>query len=242
MRKSLEFIVIIVVVIALWGEFCMMLSSEGLNWRISALLADVKYALNPPEQAVFVPVVQPTGTAQSAVVILPSSTPTISLATLTPQPTEIVQTPTSTLAPTPLPSQASIEGVIHQFQMWNNCGPANLAMALSFWGWKGDQRDAAAFLKPNSRDKNVMPYEMETFTEQEAGLDAAIRVGGDLNMIKAFISAGYPVIAEKGFEGEGFDGWMGHYQVVTGFDDAAGEFTVQDLYKGPDYKQPYEGF
>ncbi len=44
----------------------MMLSTDSLNWRIPAVLADVKYALDPPQQAVFIPVVQPTGTAQSA--------------------------------------------------------------------------------------------------------------------------------------------------------------------------------
>ena len=35
---------------------------------------------------------------------------------------------------------AMLTGILHQFQMWNNCGPANLSMALSFWDWKGDQR------------------------------------------------------------------------------------------------------
>jgi hypothetical protein len=115
--------------------------------------------------------------------------------------------------------------------MWNNCGPANLAMALSYWGWKGDQRDAAAFLKPNARDKNVMPYEMEAFVEEQAGLDAVVRVGGNLQTLKAFISSGMPVIVEKGFEGVGFDGWMGHAKSV---------FYVQDSYKGPDLPISYE--
>jgi len=33
----------------------------------------------------------------------------------------------------------ALNGIIHHFQTWNNCGPANLAMALSFWGWEGNQ-------------------------------------------------------------------------------------------------------
>ncbi len=69
-----------------------------------------------------------------------------------------------------------------------------------------------------------------------------VRVGGDLEMLKAFIAAGFPVMVEKGFEGEGFDGWMGHYQVVNGYDDAAGQFIVQDSYKGPDLPIPYDQF
>jgi hypothetical protein len=124
--------------------------------------------------------------------------------------------------------------------MMNNNGPANLAMALSFWGWKGDQRDIAASLKPNNLDKNVMPYELENYVEGETDLEAAARVGGDLNTLKALVSAGYPVIVQRGFEGVGLDGWMGHYQLISGYDDAAGSFTVQDSYKGPDYPAPYD--
>ncbi len=67
-------------------------------------------------------------------------------------------------------------------------------------------------------------------------------MGGDLPMIKALISSGFPVIIEKGFEGEGFDGWMGHYQVITGYDDAVGQFIVQDSYKGPDFMRPTRNF
>ena len=59
------------------------------------------------------------------------------------------------------------------------------------------------------------------------------RVGGEIELLKHFLAAGLPVIVEKGFEGPDFDGWMGHYQVVTGYDDAASRFTVQDSYKGP---------
>lgn len=87
-----------------------------------------------------------------------------------------------------------------------------------------------------------MPYEMENFVEQEAGLEAVVRLAGDLNMIKAFIASGFPVIVEKGFEGAGFSGWMGHYQVVSAFDDSTGQFLVQDSYKGPDYPIPYDQF
>lgn len=232
----------IIIVIAIWAGILWMLSSDGLNWRISSITAKIKYAISPPERAVFVPASQPTPAVYPTLPALPTPTPTISLATPTALPAEPEPTATPTLVPTPLPSQASLSGVSHIYQMWNNCGPANLAMALSYWGWKGDQRVAADFLKPNPRDKNVMLYEMEAFVEQQAGLEAVIRSGGDLATLKAFVSAGFPVVAEKGFEGVGFDGWMGHYQVVTGYDDAAGRFIVQDSYKGPDYPIGYEDF
>jgi tetratricopeptide (TPR) repeat protein len=135
-----------------------------------------------------------------------------------------------------------LEGITHWFQGWNNCGPTNLAMALSFWDWQGDQYAAADYLKPNTRDKNVMPYEMVDFVNEQTDLRALFRVGGDLEMLKAFVAAGFPVIVEKGFEGVGFEGWMGHYQVVNGYDDAARTFFVQDSYKqnGPNVEVSYD--
>ncbi len=85
-----------------------------------------------------------------------------------------------------------------------------------------------------------MPYEMEAYVEEETDLEAVVRVGGDLQTLKTFVAEGMPVIVEKGFEGVGFDGWMGHYQVVSGYDDVKGLFYVQDSYKGPDLEIPYE--
>ena len=129
---------------------------------------------------------------------------------------------------------------MHEYQLWNNCGPANLAMDLSYWGWQGDQKDTAAFLKPNERDKNVMPYEMQAFVEQDTGLKALVRMGGDDQMLKRFIAEGFPVIVEKGFEGVSFDGWMGHYEVVNGYDDAKNVYIVQDSYNGPNLPVGYD--
>ncbi len=240
MRKTFQFILMLLIVAGIWAGILLMLSSDSLNYRVSTLMAEVKYALNPPENVVFVPAAQPTAVPTQNV--MPTATATIALTTPTAPPIPPTPSSTPTLIPTPLPSSANLTGIVHQFQMWNNCGPANLSMALSFWGWKGDQRDTADYLKPNPRDKNVMPYEMEAFVEQEAGLDAALRQGGDLSTIKAFVSAGFPVIVEKGFEGVSFDGWMGHYQVVSGYDDTAGEFIVQDSYKGPDTPVGYDSF
>jgi hypothetical protein len=213
---------------------------DRLSWRVEQWQARLRYAINPPEKNVFQPVGEPlpnladqlpTATQTPA----PTTTPTVPGPTSTQEPT-----PAPTLTPTPLPAQALLSGFTHMYQLWNNCGPANLAMALSYWDWKGDQRDTAAVLKPNTRDKNVMPYEMVDFVNENTDLRALARVGGDLQTIKAFIAAGFPVIVEKGFEGVGFDGWMGHYEVVNGFDDNSQEFTVQDSYKGPNLKIPYE--
>ena len=200
---------------------------DRIGWRISEWRARIKYALSPPEEAVFTP--DPTLQAMVQTT-LAALTPTATL-TSTPGPTQTPTiTPTPTLEPTPIPASVQLNGVRHEYQKWNNCGPANLSMALSYWGWAGDQRDTAAYLKPNARDKNVMPYEMAEYVEEETEFGVVVRVGGDLDVIKRFLAAGFPVLVEKGFEGEGFDGWMGHYEVLTGYDDARQRFTAQDSY------------
>jgi hypothetical protein len=245
MRKTILIVLIIFIAVCL-AAFLLYRSpavQETIGWRLQALKADVQYALNPPQQAVFLPQEQGAAPASETPTpaLLPSASPTIILQT--PVPTETpTLAPTPTLTPTPLPAQATLGGILHMYQMWNNCGPANLAMALTYWGWKGDQRDPAAFLKPNKRDKNVMPYEMEAYIDQETDYQAVLRVGGEVDQIKAFLAAGFPVIVEKGFEGVGFDGWMGHYQVVNGYNDASQEFIVQDSYKGPDLPITYQDF
>jgi tetratricopeptide (TPR) repeat protein len=205
---------------------------DRLFWRIDSLRAQIAYALNPPEKIVFVPQDQVAAIVNATMQALtpkPSATPTVTatgteVQTGTPDPTG---TPTPT--PTPLPASVDLKGIVHEYQKWNNCGPANLAMDLSFWGWKGDQRDTAAYLKPNQRDKNVMPYEMVDYVLQKTDFKAIDRQGGDLELLKSFLAAGFPVIVEKGFEVSG-EGWMGHYEVVNGYDDAQGYFLAQDSY------------
>ena len=223
---------------------------EKLAWRVDNFVGQVKYAINPPEEVVFVPQEQ-NQMEQIVEATLAAAFPTVTLtptATFTPTatrpgPTDTpAPTATETPSPTPIPASVRLTGITHEYQKWNNCGPANLAMALSFWGWQGSQADTAAVLKPNDRDKNVMPYEMADFVNTQTSLRAVVRVGGDLELLKQLLAAGFPVVVEKGFEGEGFDGWMGHYEVVSGFDDAKSAFWVYDSYVGPshDFTISYE--
>src|SRR5690606_41571067 len=65
------------------------------------------------------------------------------------------------------PESAYLMGVAHTYQTWDNCGPATLTMALSYWGWPGDQQRAAASLKPDADDKNVSPAEMAALGSRE---------------------------------------------------------------------------
>ncbi len=209
---------------------------DRVGWRIAELQARIKYALSPPEEAVFTPNPTLVSIVEATFEAL-TPTPT---QTATPGPTaSATLTPTPTVEPTPLPDSIQLNGVRHEYQNWNNCGPATLAMALSYWGWQGDQRPIAEFTKPNPRDKNVMPYELAAFVEEETPYRVIVRAGGDLDLLKRFMAAGLPVIIEKGFEGAGFKGWMGHYELLTGYDDARERFTAQDSYIMPDLPVPY---
>jgi hypothetical protein len=243
MQKKILALVVAIPLVCLSMAFAYNLPfvHDHLAWRVDNLKAQVQYALNPPEQVVFVPQPQVTTIMRITQPPVPTSTPYP-----TPTPTLVGPTetpsPSATLSPssTPLPDKFSLSGIVHEYQKWNNCGPANLAMDLSFWKWGGDQSDTAAVLKPNLRDKNVMPYEMVDYVQNNTDLKALARVGGDLQMLKDFLAAGFPVIVEKGFEGPSFDGWMGHYEVVNGYNDAKSSFTVQDSYLGPNLSIPYD--
>ncbi len=129
--------------------------------------------------------------------------------------------------------------MVHEWQKWNNCGPATLAMGLSFWGWSGTQAGPATALKPDQKDANVMPYEMVNYITGQAGLAALSRLGGDLTTLKRLIAAGFPPIVEKGFWVSAEKGWMGHYTLLTGYDDARNAFISQDSYEGPNHPRLY---
>lgn len=210
---------------------------DRIGWRITEWRARLRYAIRPPEQAVFTP--NPT-LVSMVKATLAAHTPSATVSP-TPGPTATpTPSPTATLQPTPLPERVHLGGIRHEYQKFNNCGPANLAMALSFWGWQGDQRPVAQVVKPFSDDKNVMPYELADYVETETEYQVVVRLAGDLPMVKSLIAAGFPVIVEKGFEGAGFDDWMGHYEVVSGYDDATQRFTVQDSYIMPDLPLAYD--
>ncbi|ADH63015.1 hypothetical protein Mesil_1110 [Allomeiothermus silvanus DSM 9946] len=48
------------------------------------------------------------------------------------------------------PSSIRLEGVRHEYQRFNNCGPVTVGMAMSFWGSGLTQYQIAPVLKPNS--------------------------------------------------------------------------------------------
>ena len=215
-----------------------------LSWRISLLRAEIYYFFNPPDEMVFIPGqreemnvninLTPTATELPPTATLAPSPATTDFVPPTPTATEI---PTAT--PTPVPAVVYLDGFVWEKQLFNNCGPANLAVALSYWGWEGNQTVIAPWLKPLQDDRNVMPYEMVEYVQSQTPFNAILRHGGNQDLLKELIAAGFPVIIEKGYEDDHEYGWMGHYGVLTGYDDHEGVFIMQDTYVKPDYPKPY---
>ncbi len=212
-----------------------------------ALLADtatLTATVPPPTStATFVPTSVPLLDAASPDMLRveheaqrPTSTPTA-----TPQPSA-TPAPTDTPAPTPQVAPGAgviLTGLTHYWQTWNNCGPATLSMNLSYYGSQVKQAEAAKFLKPDSDDKNVSPHELVAFARSQ-GFHAIDRIDGDPERLRQFIDAGIPVLIETWLD---HDGGMGHYRLVTGYDDSRSEWIVYDSYisDGIDPKGPYPG-
>ena len=205
---------------------------ERVGWRVSQLQAQIKYAISPPEEVVFRPASTLSAMVDATLAAIMTPTPETPPTEVAADPTRPGPTLTPSPVPSPVPDRVFLPGIRHEYQSWNNCGPATLSMALSFWGWQGDQRPIASFTKPNARDKNVMPYELADYVRSETGFEVIVRVGGDQALLKRLIAAGFPVMVEKGLEGPGFDGWMGHYQLLAGYDDALRRYNAYDSYEG----------
>lgn len=214
---------------------------ERIYWKASEWYSEIFYAIKPPEEAVFVP-------QEADVVVLPTKTATATPEiTLTPETMDDVQvtvTATATNEPTKtpavLPDSMLLEGVTFtdQHGKWNYCAPANLTMLLSYWDWNVTREEVGKWLKPEDKDRNVKPYEMASYVEEETNLGVAVRVGGDLDILKTLIANGYPVIIEKGLYMPRTPGssqilWMGHYNLLVGYDEAKQEFVSHDSYLSP---------
>jgi tetratricopeptide (TPR) repeat protein len=149
----------------------------------------------------------------------------------------------STAEPTAeLPASYTMYNFTYIPQTWNNCGPATLAMGLTYYGLPAQQEDAAAWLKPNGEDKNVSPWQMVQYVnDQVAGVSAIARFGGNLELAKTLMLNGFPVIIEMGYNPDPDTlGWMGHYLLLKGWDDTAGQIISDDSYDGENYKYSYE--
>lgn len=214
--------------------------NQRLSWRLEMTRVLIARLLDPVEAA---PTPLPTSTP--AFTATPTPTPTITftptlIPTSTPGPTS-----TPTPSPTPLPASIFLPPPTWAKQTANNCGPATLSLYLQTFQWEGTQFEISEVIKPKNDDKNVNVEELVYYIRNYAGwLNVDFRVGGDLETLKRFLAAGIPLMIEEGYYGTEYywpndDGWLGHYLLVTGYDDTTQMLTVQDSYLGPDRQVEY---
>jgi tetratricopeptide (TPR) repeat protein len=232
-KKILIPLIIVGLVLLAIGLYNIPSIHEKLSWRLSTFKAEILYLLKPPQEAVFNPTQQEemkTLSASTLTAMAPTATSTPTKTPtemLTPTPT---QTLTPTITPTSIPNAVQLKGITHYFQQFNNCGPANLSMALTYWQVYIDQAKIANTIKPNRKDRNTMPYELLDYVINNTDLSAVLRYADDQEIIKQIIAGGFPVLVERGYDVTG-KGWMGHYGVVTGYDDSTQRFSIPDSYE-----------
>jgi hypothetical protein len=232
-RKPWPYLVIIVV-LALVGMAAMQM--PAVEQRARNLYSRIYYRLNPPTQNEFGPSQQGTISADVfATLTAMAPTATVQQEETNDQPTQQTSVATEVLEPTstpiPVPASFALEGMGLEFQTMNNCGPANLSMNLTYWGWTTNQHITEEALKTHKDDRNVMLQEMLDFTQTDTNLKGQVRYGGDIEVVKRLLSGGFPVLLERGHTDEE-DGWMGHYSIITAYDDNTQTVQIPDTLLG----------
>lgn len=215
---------------------------QRFGWRVDFAMAYLRGVIDPVKP---LPAAKALQSADDALILLPTATPT-PLPTERPEPTATAAaTAVPTFTPTAIPGRIDLPAPKWEKQSVNNCGPTTLAMYLRFYGWKGDQTTIASVVKPKEEDRNVNVEELGAYVNtQVPGLEVQYRVGGDIEILKQLLVAGFPVMIEETFMMEesywpNDDRWAGHYLLVTGYDNVSQSFTAQDSFVGPNLTVTY---
>lgn len=157
---------------------------------------------------------------------LPSPSPTAAI---------ILQTP---------PSRKTLDNDYHIFQTFNNCGPASLSMALSYFDINVSQQALGEELRPyqhptgDNDDKSTTLEEIARQAETY-GLLAYYRPAGDIETLKLFLSYDLPVITRTWLK---VNDDIGHYRVVKGYDENTQQLLQDDSLQGKNLWYDYDEF
>lgn len=156
----------------------------------------------------------------------------------------IPPSPSPSLIPLIIPPSKTLTNDYHIFQSYNNCGPAALSMALSYYGIQKSQAELGNDLRPyqipggNNDDKSVTLEEVAE-KSKEYDLIPYLRPNGTSGVIKKFIAADIPVITRTWLK-ENDD--IGHYRIIKGYDDNTHQFIQDDSLQGKNLKYTYDEF
>jgi tetratricopeptide (TPR) repeat protein/LysM repeat protein len=134
-----------------------------------------------------------------------------------------------------LPEQVTID-LPHAYQRPNNCAPATTAMVLAAYGLEKTQYDMAAIQKPVPNDVNVTAEEVAA-SINEMGLRAYVGYNGDILLLERLLAAGFPIMTEEWMS---YDGGMGHFRAIRGYDRANQRILHNDSYYGPNIWRSYD--
>ena len=151
--------------------------------------------------------------------------------------------PEATPAPAVIPRTKILETSYHIFQTRNNCAPAALSMALSYYGITASQETLADALRPyqsqtGDDDKSTPPDELAG-KAKEYGLIPYFRANGRIETVQRLIANDMPVVVRALLEP---DKDYAHYRVIKGYDDETGEFIQDDSLQGKDLRYTYDDF
>jgi predicted double-glycine peptidase len=157
---------------------------------------------------------------------------------------DVNPSPSPLLSLAPLPTQKTLASGSHAFQTFNNCGPASLSMALSYFEITATQQELGNALRPyqnlqgDNDDKSVTLAELAV-KAQEYDLLTYHRPGGNLKIIQNFIAEDIPVITRT---------WtkpnedIGHYRVVKGYDQSQNILIQDDSLQGKNLSYTIDEF
>lgn len=158
---------------------------------------------------------------------------------------------TSTVTPTvvsslpklkELPDSKTLQNDYHIFQTFNNCGPASLSMALSYYDVFVSQQVLGNSLRPYqvqggfNDDKSVTLEELAKEAEKY-GFFSIHRPNGSIEVIKKFISYDIPVITRTWLK---VDDDIGHYRVVKGY--TLNSLVQDDSLQGANLEYTFDDF
>lgn len=143
-----------------------------------------------------------------------------------------------------IPSKKILNNSYHIFQTFNNCGPASLSMALSYYGYNATQQELGQALRPyqvangDNDDKSVT---LEELAEKSKDYDLIPyhRPNGTVEIVKTLIANDMPVIARTWLKA---DEDIGHYRVIKGYDESRGIFIQDDSLQGKNLEYKYDDF
>ena len=158
-------------------------------------------------------------------------------------PSSSVESPTPSELILKIPSQNKVlNNNYHIFQTFNNCGPASLSMALSYYEINESQQKIGNDLRPyqvaggDNDDKSVTLYELAE-RSKEYGLVPYHRPNGNIDLIKMFVTYDMPVVARTWLK-ENDD--IGHYRIIKGYDSS--QIIQDDSLQGKNLKYSLSEF